>query len=68
MKMNFVLFGFGLGLVIIGVILLWLSTPIHNLENKLAWTGVTLLGIGILISIIAGCLIEREHTAHRRKR
>jgi len=66
--MNFVLLGFGLVLVIIALVVLYRSTLNPFMQNTAVFFGFLMLGVGILISIIAGWLIEREHIEHRRKR
>jgi len=68
LKMNFVLLGFGLGLVIIALVVLYRSTLNTFMQNTAVFFGFSMLGVGILVCIIAGWLIEREHVEHRRKR
>jgi hypothetical protein len=67
LKTNFVLLGFGLVLVIIALVVLYRSTLNTFMQNTAVFFGFSMLGVGILVCIIAGWLIEREHVERKQK-
>lgn len=67
--MNYVLFSFGLALILIAIIILyqsWINSShtIGSQQNVAVLGGFGLLGAGILTSIIGAWLIEKGRKSH----
>jgi ABC-type nickel/cobalt efflux system permease component RcnA len=65
--MNWVLLGFGIALIIIGLVFVQRSLTNSYMASTAAFSGLGSIGVGILICIVAGWLIEREYMKRKRK-
>ena len=63
--MNFVLFGFGACLIGIGLFVLSGLRPERYLQSTAALLSFFLVGVGVLLCIVAGWLIERDRERKR---